>query len=218
MESAGGSYGVSRARARTVVIGGVVLMITLAVWVAPGELWLRRELKSIATMSDEVQRLGGSAEIPAGGIDVGERHVHVIIDLSGTSVGDGDVARLAGMAAFRHVRSISLERTRITDRALRPLEGNSSLMTVNLSSSGITDEGMKSVATLPYVNNLRLAKTAVSDRGIDDLVERRAFLSIRSMDLDGTRVTAQGVRRLRAAFDLIVFDHSDALAPSRGEP
>ena len=193
---------------------GLVLIAAIALWLAPGQLWLRRQLADIDRLKAEARRHGGSASIPPGGIAVGERRIAVLLDLPGTGVGDPDLAKLAAMPAFRHVRFLNLERTRVTGEGLKPLEDNANLILLNLSGSRVSDNGLETIATLPFLNVLYLNGTNVSDAGLNALIERRGRRRIGSIDLRGTRVTADGVRSLEAAFDQLVIDHPAARHPA----
>jgi hypothetical protein len=56
------------------------------------------------------------------------------------------------------------------------------------------------------LSTLRLSETAVTDRGIEALVKRAGAWDLRSMALDGTQVTEEGLRDLKNVYRFIFIE------------
>jgi len=192
---------------------GLIVIAGLAVPIVRWGLWMRGERASVEHLAEEARRFGGDAGIPEGGVNFSERKIDVFLDLARSNLGDEEFARLAGMPAFRHLHTIDLSDTRITDKSLQLLEHNPTLIGVNLSRTKISDEGLESIAKLPWLSTLELTGTNVTDRGMDALVKRSGSWDLRGLGLTDTKVTAEGVRKLSKVFDFLVIEHPAAVHP-----
>jgi hypothetical protein len=160
------------------------------------------ERANIHALHEEAVRLGGYAEIPEGGIDIPwGLQIQLIVDLASPAVDDEVFDRLQRMPGFKHVQILTLGGSRITDKSLQVLENYPGILSLNLSGTGVTDRGMVSLAKLPALSGIGLSGTNVTDAGLDALIRSR--LDLRSIDLTGTKVTAEGLRRLSKAFPQI---------------
>ena len=70
---------------------------------------------------------------------------------------------------------------------------------LDVSRTGVTDQGMTSIAKMRGLVVLNLMGNPISDRGIDTLVAEAASSHLRSVGLDGTKVSPAGAERLRKA-------------------
>lgn len=100
------------------------------------------------------------------------------------------------VARFRHLRHLSLEAQGITDEGLAFLAKLRDLRSLNLSQTAITDTGVVALAQLTGLKALDLSRTDVSDRSLSILAR---FHNLESLNLVLTRMTPDGVAKLRAA-------------------
>ena len=198
---------------RLAIFIGLIVLAVPVVYIVRLELWRRHELAGIHRMAVEAQRLGGDASIPPGSVDYLARKIGLLVELTSPHAGDEEFARLASMPAFKHLHTLNLSDTRITDKSLQRLEYNPTLTGIVLSRTKITDKGLESIVTLPWLSVLYMAGTDVTDRGIDTLVKRSGSWQLLSIDLTDTKVTAEGVRKLSKAFGSIFIKH-----PATGYP
>jgi hypothetical protein len=118
------------------------------------------------------------------------RYVHSL-SLAGTKVGDEGLRALSQ----RRLTELSLRGTAITDAGLTNLLVNAlgRRLTLNLSNTRISDEGMSAFKRLPFVDELNLANTQVSDVGLENLKDQRY---LRWLCVGGTKATPVGVESL----------------------
>jgi hypothetical protein len=158
--------------------------------------------------------------------DIGVKHLAGLtnlghLDLAGAVVTDAGLQYLAGL---KNLTWVSLHGSRVKGSALKSLqrirgEGNM-IQFLDLSSSAVTDSGLQALedgfelkglcladttigdAGLVHINtrsldvgcHVNLSRTRVTDAGIDVLGR---IQGIGTVDLEGTRVTAAGQKRLR---------------------
>jgi len=76
-------------------------------------------------------------------------------------------SQLIPWLACCNLKELGLHDTAITDNALKSLQSQSDLESLNISRcGGITDDGLVSVAKLPNLRKIDLCNTSVSDRGV----------------------------------------------------
>ena len=99
---------------------------------------------------------------------------------------------------YRHSTNFALlasAQTALTDRGVAEVVANlSSLASLYLSSTSITDEALKHVARLPNLTILSLEHTRVDDAGLAAL---RQCKNLETLRLTGSKVTQTGVALLR---------------------
>lgn len=144
--------------------------------------------------------------------------------LSGTPVGDDALARCMALevqhldlartgitdrpflccieAAWGQLQSLDLGGNCITDRTLRVLAGLDAPQWPGEISPGVQPPAPRLV--LPALEDLGLGDTAVTDAGLAAL---RGFKRLRRVDLRGTKVTAEAVRKLRSAWTGCQVEH-----------
>ena len=73
---------------------------------------------------------------------------------------------LAALRDLKHLHTLRMSHTRISDAALKAISGITSLKTLELGHCAITDDGMKHLAKLKNLEKLDLRKTVASDTGV----------------------------------------------------
>ncbi|MCA9111809.1 MAG: hypothetical protein KDA52_17785, partial [Planctomycetaceae bacterium] len=116
------------------------------------------------------------------------------LSLKETDVTDDGLKHIAHLTGLRF---LNLDNTRITDKALAHLKNLHQLQTLYLSAYdvflegyGVGDEGMKTIAQLPALENVGLRRTKITDGGLDALAECE---TLQGLDLDETAVTDAGL-------------------------
>jgi hypothetical protein len=111
-------------------------------------------------------------------------------------VDDGWVTRLSGMTSLR---TLSLAKTRITDRGMRSLASLTHLEYLDLSQTNIGDAGLEQIRGLTKLKSLSLEGTQVSDEGLACLA---AMNHLTDLDLSHTQVRGAGLKHLVAMEEL----------------
>jgi hypothetical protein len=114
------------------------------------------------------------------------------LDLSQTQINDAELAYLAGIT---QLKGLLLSETQITDAGLAYLAGMAQLQSLSLKKTRITDGGLAYLMGFRGLRRLDLAGTSVTDAGIEQL----ASMSLLFLDLRNTKMTPDGIRRLKAA-------------------
>ncbi len=143
------------------------------------------------------------------------------LDLSQTAIGDGGLKTLAGaqqiraldisttkitddgLAYFKDYKEkgpieLKIKDTAITDRGLQVLaDTGHPFSQLDLDGTQITDAGLVHLQRIPKLTSyVGLSNTSITDEGIDALSQLK---KVRQINLTATKVTAQGVARLKAA-------------------
>jgi hypothetical protein len=176
------------------------LLASFAALIGPWVLRNQEEDSNRRSLTEEVRRLGGRADVPEGGFDFMSGTALIHADLERSTITDEIFASLSRMPAFRRITIMSLADTRITDKGLKSLEGNAALVALDLSRTGITDAGFESLSTIRWLNNLNMSGTKVTDAGLEILRERCSPTSRMMLDVTDTAVTEDGARKLMEAF------------------
>jgi WD40 repeat protein len=128
-------------------------------------------------------------------------HLKGITTLNGLILG-GSRARitdtgLANLSGLVNLESLFLDGTQVTNGGLKHLRGMTKLRTLELNHlKGVTDEGLAELSVLSNLNRLSLPGTGVSDAGLAHLCRIKTLTSVY---LNRTKVTAEGVKRLKAS-------------------
>jgi WD40 repeat protein len=135
--------------------------------------------------------------------------------LPGSQLNDAGIQNLAGfaladcsvydtaitdvsMSVLRHAVTggLSVARTKITDAGLAQLAGFRGQSLI-IDGTAVTDAGLRTFfASKPPLQHLGVAHTAVTDAVIDALAEIK---TLQNVSVQGTKVTADGAARLKAA-------------------
>jgi hypothetical protein len=137
-------------------------------------------------LSNKVHKLGGY------------RHFNHV-QLLARPITDEDVESLIDdLSEIEHL-SLSLGRTKVTDRALvllRPL--SKTLYSLDLTATAVTDEGIKELGDFKLLGDLAIGFTRVDDRGLKCLVH----VPLRMLTV-GDQVTDKGIELLQSMQTLI---------------
>lgn len=177
-----------RLRSLLALVAVLAVVCSLA---APSLQEERRERVAIAA----IQRLGGTAWRVPGPTwlrwlgDFCPESTHSV-NLEKTAARD---AAMGHVAAFRHLRNLSLSGTRITDAGLKQLEGLKELETLSLANTGVTDRGLECLAGMGHLSVLDLNGTQITDAGLEHL---KGATQLECLWLNDTLVTDAGLRHL----------------------
>ncbi|MHB8973776.1 MAG: M56 family metallopeptidase [Pirellulaceae bacterium] len=135
--------------------------------------------------------------------------------LAESSVSDDDLLEIAKL---RNLRSLELQGTNVSDRGLEYIQNLNELEYLSLRGTGITDAGLVHLKRLKNIKVLRIGEIPaggyssvhgtfrpgppISDSGI---VHLRTLTRLEYLDVRGTRVTDEGVDRLRGKWPYLLF-------------
>jgi hypothetical protein len=171
------------ARQQLAIIG-MALLVFLSV------AWLGWRARSAVNGGPEdpgiraVEWVGGECRRPAYYLDFDGFKPGWLQQVDGTPVIDVDFQRstgrvtnatLAAMSPLKEVRRLCLHRAAgVTDEGLKSLASLARLRELTLFQTKVTDAGMKHVAALAELEELSLSSTAVTDAGLKHLTGLRA--------------------------------------------
>ena len=107
----------------------------------------------------------------------------------GNPVGLRHLCNVTGAYA---IKSLSLANTAIHDDEMTLIEGLHGIQKLNLSHTDIADDGVRHLQVLYRLNSLNLAYTNITDESISYF----GILSLSALDLAGTMITDNGVKRM----------------------
>ena len=90
------------------------------------------------------------------------KHIHSL-NLRGTEVTDAGLAAIAGLGSLERLH---LEKTKVTDAGLAHLKGLANLQYLNVYGTAVTDAGLKHLAGLKKLKKLYIWETKISEGGI----------------------------------------------------
>ncbi|MCI0640424.1 MAG: sigma-70 family RNA polymerase sigma factor [Gemmataceae bacterium] len=117
-------------------------------------------------------------------------HPIVSLMLAGAPVTDDDVRQFDGL---EKLESLNLQKTSITDVALRHLRPHKQLKSLSLAETSVSDEGLKQLRQLTALESLDLRKTRVTDAGLCLLKEN---VQLKSLNLAGTAIGGAGLEEV----------------------
>lgn len=157
--------------------------------------------------------------------DAGMRHIDQAKYLERLSISPPTsitIKSLGGLRELKRLQYVSLGGSMtIGDAEVQEFEGLTNLISVNLVTWDLSDEGLKSLAPLTKLDELDLRNNAVTDKGIAWL---REMQGLNHLNLSGTAVTDAGLTILRRMASLqhvdvtntqVTQDAVDALRASR---
>ena len=106
---------------------------------------------------------------------------------------DGELTILKGL---KHVLSLHLGGTDVTDVGLAHLAGLTSLKRLHLEKTKVSDDGLAHLANLENLSYLNLYQTGVTDASLPHL---EGLKNLKNLYLWKTQVTADGVEKLQQA-------------------
>ena len=134
------------------------------------------------------------------GQDFFNRATEVDMEFAGDDVDDRPLQYLTPLT---RLKQLNLSSTRITDAGLKTIEGLVNLKGLGLSFTGVTDLGMKHLAALTRLEELALLSTRVTDAGVRHL---KGLRRLKRLDLGCTRVTDAGMKDLAPLAQLEELD------------
>jgi hypothetical protein len=159
-------------------------------------------------------------------------HVVVVEFPEGVSLGDKELAQLAGCRSVREIsirqmvncdeamralskmpclEALSLDGCCVTDEGARVIAKNGRLRTLSVGRTLVTDRGVAHLATLPRLLVLNLSGTTVTDRGLCSLNKCKTLLRVK---VYRTGVTRDGVHRLLQQLPTCEVLHDEPLSGS----
>ena len=115
------------------------------------------------------------------------------VNLQETGTADQDFAILK---CLKHVKDISLHRTKVTSTGLENFTHLTRLEKLYLTDTQIDDRGLVHLSKLLNLKILGLSGTAVSDAGLEHL---KTLKALELLFLIGTTVSDQGVKKLKSS-------------------
>ncbi len=195
--------------ARWWALGGVSVLLVLAVTVVALHTPLYREHQREEAAAREIEALGGRVGWDAGRDEpprwplslLGEPYARLwrrvgSVELNDSSVTDADLAHLAGLT---NLQVLYLDNTQVTDAGLAHLTGLTNLQVLDLDNTQVTDAGLAHLAGLTNLKGLGLSNTQVTDTGLAHLT---GLTNLQVLDLDNTQVTDAGLAHLAGLTNL----------------
>ena len=139
----------------------------------------------------ELERLGGKVKVER---DAAGRNPVVTIDLEEKRIRDADLKHLEAFADKPIL--LDLSGTAVGDEGLVHLRGLSRLRWLRLRGTPVSDAGLLQLEGLEHLSFLDLHGTRVDDAGMAHL---RGLTRLRTLDVGGTRVTNAGIKDLKKA-------------------
>ncbi|QDT35414.1 LamG-like jellyroll fold domain-containing protein [Thalassoglobus polymorphus] len=90
-------------------------------------------------------------------------------------------------------KAFFLSHTNVTDASLKAMSGQSNLISLHLTGTLVTNEGLASLSNVPKLSHLELAQTAVSDGLLSRLPNK---LGLKRLNLIRTELSEKGLREL----------------------
>jgi hypothetical protein len=175
---------------------------------------LERALRNQAQL--EVVRLGGSRLAPGSLQLLGGLPYLRLLDLTAVPLEGEDMGFLTSLVALEELflsatgvtddvlktinalplRVLLLDGTRVTDAGVRELAGLSSLVDLKLGSTRLTNEGLRTVTKLSGLRRLDLSETSVGQGQLSSMLR---LGQLETLDLDRSLVTDQDLDKLPAS-------------------
>ncbi len=139
---------------------------------------------------------------------LGLKHLQTL-ELQVTSVTD---ANLWELKALRRLTKLRLGDTQVTDEGLKELKEFKQLMSLDLWHSQVTNRGLKDLKELAQLADLDLGGTQVTDVGLKEL----KGLPLTRLNLMDTRVSDAGLKELKALTRLTELDIRETRTTNAG--
>lgn len=115
----------------------------------------------------------------------------------------------------RQITWLDLSGTGVTDEGLSVIAGMANLTRLNLAHTPVSGSGLHHLGKLKYLEYLNLYGTRVDDESVQTLA---ALESLQALYLWQTRVTAEGIERLRQARSKLAINTGSALETVSTDP
>lgn len=109
--------------------------------------------------------------------------------------------------------SANCEAAKLTDKDLTAFEPLVDLIEIDLSGTGITSAGLKSLSKLTGLERLHLDKTAVDDAGLESLAP---LVNLTGLSLSETKITDEGLKHLAGMKQIRVLNLGDTPITDEG--
>lgn len=193
-------------RSIALLIAAVLVTFCVALLIV----WLPYHREQVAIA--EIERVGGGVHSEPGGPawlrnTIGNRFMKVFDNVVEVNLVEAQVDDkiMEQIGRLTWLRTLSLDRTAVTDAQLQHLCHLSQLQTLSLWETGITDAGLEQLAGLTKLEILSLWGTQVTDAG---LVHLNGMTHLERLNLSNTHITRDGannlgkrLRRCRVWFD-----------------
>ena len=138
-------------------------------------------------------RLNGLQGTPKTTLVISEFPALAELDISGSSIGDADLAPLAGM---KTLKSLNLYQTKVTDAGVKELLPIAEQLTwLNLDATGVTDASGPELERFTNLKFLHLGRTEITDDIIPSLAK---LTKLETIHVTRTKLTEEGAERLRS--------------------
>ena len=170
----------------------------------------RQTAAEVQTTEFEIRRRGGDIRVCQPSPNWLENLLHdpgalivIEVDFSDNAqLGDDDIARLNGLTTLR---SLQLQGTGVSDAGLKHLADATELVRLDLSqTSEVTGSGLAHLNGLVNLEALMLNHSQVTDAGLTHL---EGLTSLRILHLEATRVSDEAVRILQEALPNCKIEH-----------
>jgi hypothetical protein len=134
----------------------------------------------------------------------------VLVNLNRTKVTD---AALKSLQSFPQLEALAVVDTNVTDTGLMHLKGLSQLKTLGLGGTKVTDAGLKHLKESTRLEVLNLGGTKVTDAGLAHL---KGFPELKRLYLFDTKVTDTGLKHLGKLTQLQLLIVTDTAVTEAG--
>jgi hypothetical protein len=134
----------------------------------------------------------------------------VDVDLSHSSTKATDLVHLKGLTSLQ---TLDLNGTKVTDAGLEHLKGLTNLHSLHLGKTKVTDTGLVHLKGMTSLHSLHLGKTKVADVG---LVHLKGLTSLQLLNLGDTQVTDAGLVHLKGLTSLHTLSLSGSKVSEAG--
>jgi len=126
--------------------------------------WLGHQYREGQRVKATIESMGGSATIWSHWDHRWGRAIGA--NLSGTEIGDRELAEIAGLPTLR---MLLLEDTRITDEGLAHLRNLEDLHLLFISDTAVSDRGLEHLEDVDSLTFLQAHRTKITDEGVAKL-------------------------------------------------
>src|SRR5580704_6441487 len=188
-----------RSRWRERLRGWTLLAVLIAVLAIP--IYGVYCLSEMIALQPNIEKAGGSVQLEVVGPQwlkdwAGRDYVWLVgtpVDLNAPQRQRVDDRWLKQVRRMTSLRSLGLQQTQITDRGIASLVPLAELEYLGLSDTAIGDAGLEHIRGLTRITNLSLDGTQVTDDGLECLVEMTKMISL---DLSRTTLRGPGLKHL----------------------
>ena len=131
-------------------------------------------------------------------------------DLSGTTIADGNLARLQPLT---NMLELSMARTQVTDQGLSQMKGLPKLRRLVLDGAPISGWGLAALKNLPLLAELQLGCPTVTDLGIAPLAELKG---LKRLSLAGSGLSDEGLSSLAGLKELVELNLMGTKVTTKG--